>query len=316
VVVSDFLASGENLTRFLERSGHPLTNNNTLEKGETGPDYIYLGDFLPDFPLPGIAGFILNYRKWINLKKMPENLYPLFTTKEYQDLDNPPERLHFLHINIPSDEGIIDMLKQRSGKSTAENDLVLVLTAKKPSGVYGQFSFIKELRKNAIHLPVVLSRVYDTDNLESLQVKSGCDFGRFFIDAVGDGIWLRNHRTVSVREMVDTSFGILQACRARITRPEYISCPSCGRSTFNLQEVTKEIQKSTAHLKGIKIGIMGCIVNGPGEMADADYGYVGAGKGTVTLFQNNKIVKKGVSSDKAVHELINLIKESGDWIDP
>jgi (E)-4-hydroxy-3-methylbut-2-enyl-diphosphate synthase len=135
------------------------------------------------------------------------------------------------------------------------------------------------------------------------------------IDGLGDGIWL-NSPSYGKRDLNALCFGILQATRSRISKTEYISCPSCGRTLFDLQETTAKIRKRTDHLKGLKIGIMGCIVNGPGEMADADYGYVGTGKGKITLYKEKEVVKRNVPSGEAVDELIELIKEHGDWIEP
>jgi (E)-4-hydroxy-3-methylbut-2-enyl-diphosphate synthase len=137
------------------------------------------------------------------------------------------------------------------------------------------------------------------------------------IDGLGDGIMLENtSEQVTLKDVNNTAFGILQAARTRITKTEYISCPSCGRTLFDLQETTAMIRKRTDHLKGVKIGIMGCIVNGPGEMADADYGYVGSGVGKITLYKGKEVVKRGVPSANALDELIELIKEDGKWVEP
>ena len=134
------------------------------------------------------------------------------------------------------------------------------------------------------------------------------------IDGFGDGIWLEGNQSVQL--INTTSFGILQATRCRISKTEYISCPSCGRTLFDLQETTANIRSKTSHLKGLKIGIMGCIVNGPGEMADADYGYVGTRPGKIHLYKEQTVVRKNIPEDRAVNELIDLIKENGDWIEP
>ena len=135
-----------------------------------------------------------------------------------------------------------------------------------------------------------------------------------FMDGMGDGLWLKGNQPLQI--INSTAFGILQATRTRISKTEYISCPSCGRTLFDLQETTQKIREKTSHLKGVKIGIMGCIVNGPGEMADADYGYVGTGPGKITLYKEKTVVRKNVDENKAVNELIELIKEHGDWVDP
>jgi (E)-4-hydroxy-3-methylbut-2-enyl-diphosphate synthase len=143
---------------------------------------------------------------------------------------------------------------------------------------------------------------------------SATDVGALLIDGLGDGIWI-NNESVDLKNINSISFGILQATRTRISRTEYISCPSCGRTLFDLQETTAMIRKRTDHLKGVKIAIMGCIVNGPGEMADADYGYVGSGPGKITLYKGKEVVKKSINTEIAVDELIELIRGNGDWVE-
>ena len=149
---------------------------------------------------------------------------------------------------------------------------------------------------------------------ESFQLKSAAEIGALFIDGIGDGIWIKAANCGGNKLITSTAFGILQATRTRISKTEYISCPSCGRTLFDLQETTAKIRAVTSHLKGVKIGIMGCIVNGPGEMADADYGYVGTGPGKITLYKEKEVVQKNVPEAQAVEALIDLIKEHGDWV--
>jgi (E)-4-hydroxy-3-methylbut-2-enyl-diphosphate synthase len=158
-----------------------------------------------------------------------------------------------------------------------------------------------------------MKREFNELDREHCRLYSSIDFGGLLIDGFGDGIWLNsNHDNEFINQ---TSFGILQATRTRISRTEYISCPSCGRTLFDLQETTAMIRKRTDHLKGLKIGIMGCIVNGPGEMADADYGYVGSGRGVISLYKGKEVVRKNIPAENAVDELIELIKEYDDWVD-
>ena len=154
---------------------------------------------------------------------------------------------------------------------------------------------------------------YDFKDDEQLQISASIDIGSLLIDGLGDGICISSNYC-SNKMLNSISFGILQASRTRISKTEYISCPSCGRTLFDLQETTAKIRKVTDHLKGVKIGIMGCIVNGPGEMADADYGYVGTGPGKITLYKEKTVVKKNVPESEAVDSLIDLIKENGDWV--
>lgn len=158
-----------------------------------------------------------------------------------------------------------------------------------------------------------MKRSYAAISADDLQLYAATDLGALFTDGLGDGVWIDAPETVGLPVMNSTSFGILQATRTRISKTEYISCPSCGRTLFDLQETTQLIRSRTDHLKGIKIGIMGCIVNGPGEMADADYGYVGTGPGKITLYRGKEVVKKNVSSAKALDDLIDLIREDGNW---
>ena len=136
------------------------------------------------------------------------------------------------------------------------------------------------------------------------------------LDGLGDGIFITNNHSIPDSNINKIAFNILQGTRTRMSKTEYISCPSCGRTQFNLEETTQKIRKKTGHLKGLKIGIMGCIVNGPGEMADADYGYVGTGYNKVSLYKKQDLVKKNIDTKDALEELILLIKENGDWIDP
>jgi len=154
-----------------------------------------------------------------------------------------------------------------------------------------------------------------TTNIDYFQLYSATDLGGLMLDGFGDGIWA-DAPEISPKAILSTSFGILQATRSRISKTEYISCPSCGRTLFDLQITTQMIRSRTDHLKGLKIGIMGCIVNGPGEMADADYGYVGTGPGKITLYRGKEVVKKNVNTENALDELIGIIRDDGNWLDP
>ncbi len=166
------------------------------------------------------------------------------------------------------------------------------------------------------HRPVILRRSYNEDSLEALQVKASADFGLPLLDGLADGIWIENRGTISAGDITSLSLAILQAARVRISRTEYIACPGCGRTLYNLQETLATVRSLTSHLKGLKIGVMGCIVNGPGEMADADYGYVGAGPGRITLYRGREAVKQNIPQDEAPQELVNLIKADNRWTDP
>ena len=179
---------------------------------------------------------------------------------------------------------------------------------------FNKISEALSLHLSNVDIPILLRRNYNETNLESLQIKAACDFGPFLIDGKIDGIFITNSNSqIANPKLISLAFGILQASRSRITKPDYISCPGCGRTLFDLHKTTSEIKQITAHLQGVKIGIMGCIVNGPGEMADADFGYIGSGPGKVSLYRQKEMVKKNVPETEAVAELIDLIKRSGKW---
>ena len=170
-----------------------------------------------------------------------------------------------------------------------------------------------DLLRRKLEIPVILKIDNQLMDAEKFQLYVSSDCGSLFIDGFGDGLWLKGRQPMTL--INSTAFGILQATRSRISKTEYISCPSCGRTLFDLQETTAKIRQRTSHLKGIKIGIMGCIVNGPGEMADADYGYVGTGPGKITLYKEKNVIRKNVPESEAVQSLIDLIKEHGDWVE-
>ena len=165
-----------------------------------------------------------------------------------------------------------------------------------------------------LYNPVIISRKFNSKlSIDQLKISASIDLGSLLCDGLGDGVFLTSKTYLNLPYLNNISFSILQATRTRISKTEYISCPSCGRTLFDLQETTEKIRRATSHLKGLKIGIMGCIVNGPGEMADADYGYVGSGLNKITLYKGQKIVKKHIPTSNALDELIQLIKDNGDW---
>ena len=172
--------------------------------------------------------------------------------------------------------------------------------------------FVK-LINNDLNTPVIINGKYKNLSHEQLQLSASTNLGALLLDGLGDGISIHAPNCTSNQKVNSLAFGILQATRTRISKTEYISCPSCGRTLFDLQSTTAKIRNVTDHLKGVKIGIMGCIVNGPGEMADADYGYVGTGPGKITLYKEKAVVKRNVPEEDAVGALIDLIKEHGDW---
>lgn len=270
-------------------------------------DYIYAGDNIIDFEIPGTLGIIYNTQTWKENKK--ERSYPLFCASEFFTEEQHPD-LNFVAVEVNSlNEEFIDKIKDYK-------NVVLVLDTFAEHGMAEQRALFFKLLLKGISLPVIIKRNYSKLDDENVQLYSSTDFGALFLDGFGDGIWMKTIDCSNPQLNNRTAFGILQATRTRISKTEYISCPSCGRTLFDLQETTQKIRSVTDHLKGIKIGIMGCIVNGPGEMADADYGYVGTGVGKISLYKGREVVKKNVASENAVEELIELIRENGDWVNP
>ncbi|MCG8411222.1 MAG: (E)-4-hydroxy-3-methylbut-2-enyl-diphosphate synthase [Bacteroidales bacterium] len=242
-------------------------------------------------------------------KDISNSIYPLFLSlNSFLNQEKSPI-LNFLIINNDSlnEESILKIKDLKN--------LVLVLEGSNKN-LFADFraAFLK-LKNLECKNPVIIKANYNENILEDLQLKSSCDLGGLFLDGLGDGIWIENTGNIEEDKIASTCFGILQASRVRMSKTEYISCPSCGRTLFDLQKTTKKIREKTSHLKNLKIGIMGCIVNGPGEMADADYGYVGAGPGRITLYKKKEVVKKNIPEEKAVEELIKLIKKYNDWIE-
>jgi (E)-4-hydroxy-3-methylbut-2-enyl-diphosphate synthase len=269
-------------------------------------DLVYLGDALPSFSFPGNLRQIYNYTTWLGLKDKT-NCHPLLKLEEYASLMIKDPVLNLVNVNA----GDFDISLLQSLDATA----VLVLETVAEHGMAEQRSFFTALLENDIQLPVIIKRTYKAISADDLTLYAATDLGALLTDGFGDGVWIAAPQVIGLPVVNAVSFIILQATRTRISKAEYISCPSCGRTLFDLQETTQLIRSRTDHLKGIKIGIMGCIVNGPGEMADADYGYVGAGPDRITLYRGKEVVKKNVSAALALDDLIELIKEDGNWTD-
>jgi len=271
-------------------------------------DYIYAGDHEIKFEIPGTLGWILNSESWTK-NKAKQRMYPLFCGEEFFRTEERSKELNFVAVDasvLTSD--FISKLKK-------EKNVCLVLDSFNAHTMPELRRMAIELITEKCDLPFIIKCNYKDLNDSTFQLYSSTDIGGLLLDGMGDGIWIKQKDCVSPQVCNSTAFGILQATRTRISKTEYISCPSCGRTLFDLQETTQKIRERTDHLKGIKIGIMGCIVNGPGEMADADYGYVGTGPGKISLYKGKEVVKKNVTSETAVDELINLIREHGDWVE-
>ena len=275
---------------------------------DTACDYIYAGDNPIDFEIPGTLGIINNSEAWKKLEN-PLRQFPLFCGDEFFSSEKHHDTLNFIAVT----KEILTpnfILKIKNLKN-----IVLVLDTFNPHAMPELRRLFVTLAEHQITIPVILKRNYVDLTEEAFQLGASTEIGALLLDGLGEGIWLKQINCTSPKNTNSTAFGILQATRTRISKAEYISCPSCGRTLFDLQETTQSIRERTDHLKGIKIGIMGCIVNGPGEMADADYGYVGVGVGKISLYKGKEVVKKNVPSENAVNELVELIKEHGDWIE-
>ncbi len=231
---------------------------------------------------------------------------PLLSAEKFMSLKNVNDQICFVYcVHKQMTDEFLNAVQK--GKN-----IVLVLKADNLNNVAEQRAAFIRLVNKKIETPVIIHRSYKT--AEQLQIKAACDFGPLLIDGFGDGVWMEVEEGENLKEN-DLLFSILQASRVRFSKTDYISCPGCGRTLFNLQETTAKVKAQTAHLKGLKIAVMGCIVNGPGEMADADYGYVGSGPGKITLYYQQMVVKRNIDAENAVEELIALIKEKGDWVD-
>ncbi|MEM8893497.1 MAG: (E)-4-hydroxy-3-methylbut-2-enyl-diphosphate synthase [Bacteroidota bacterium] len=284
---------------------------------DLGCDYIYTGQRPSPFMLPNGVREIMDATVW--QANQSETAYPLFTVGEYLSSDHKHSQLNFLKVDFPS-------WSEELARAVKADTTVILLIETTNAHAYAELRrFIFELIEADTDVPVIIKRSYEDLTDDELQIYASTDIGGLLIDGMGDGAMLgleqlrfanKQQQLDTIKSYNNTTFGILQAARTRMTKTEYISCPSCGRTLFDLQETTAMIRKRTDHLKGVKIGIMGCIVNGPGEMADADYGYVGSGKGKITLYRGQNVVKRAVPSAHAVDELIEIIKEDGNWIAP
>jgi (E)-4-hydroxy-3-methylbut-2-enyl-diphosphate synthase len=311
---ADLRAAGHLYSPFLDK----------FQMSDLGADYIYTGERPVPFMLPNGLREIVNYPAWVDGGRRPDQ-YPLMTADRYMADQHPDAltlnhpQLNFLLLTLDAlDARLLDRLRH-------DPTVVLVLHSLNAHAMPEMRRAFFELINHGITCPVLLDHDYPAQAAEQTQLDAATDLGGLLIDGLGDGIILGTSRLPAdytqeqwlstIDGLNQLSFGILQAARTRMSKTEYISCPSCGRTLFDLQETTAMIRKRTDHLKGIKIGIMGCIVNGPGEMADADYGYVGVGKGKIALYRGQDVIKKAVPEALAVDELIELMREDGKWIE-
>lgn len=309
-VVADFSQRNEITPASLFAIGYnysvPLDKWNIMDQAA---DFIYTGDTDVKFQIPGTLGIIINAEKWKTLDDKTRK-YPILSWETFMTSGELSKDLNFVTCddNTVYNAEFVEALKR-------SNKTVLVLSTVHDHAAAALRRAFIELINQDCQTPVVIESSYANIDAESTQLYASIDIGALLIDGLGDGTWLTTD-AMYAREINALSFGVLQATRSRISKTEYISCPSCGRTLFDLQETTARIRKRTDHLKGLKIGIMGCIVNGPGEMADADYGYVGTGVGKITLYKEKEVVKRNVPAAEAVDELIELIRTHGDWVEP
>ena len=315
-VIADYSNIEINSTDDLKPVGHfylPLPDKWAMN--DLGVDYIYTGKQPAPFMFPNGLKQVMDYAAWKS-NGSDEKVIPLLNLKEFtgKEMFNSQMTLVKLELN-DLDSKVIELLKQR------KNTVIIPFIEGNSMQKLREFYF--KLIDLKIKNPVVLMGNYEGIESGLAQMYAATDLGGLLIEGFGDGIMLsfgNKSNKISLLELKksenSSAFGILQAARCRMSKTEYISCPSCGRTLFDLQETTAMIRKRTDHLKGIKIGIMGCIVNGPGEMADADYGYVGIGKDKIALYRGQTVVKKSVIAKDAVDELINLIHEDGRWLEP
>lgn len=271
-------------------------------------DYIYLGRNVADFEIPGTLGLVYDYSIWKKHRHRPRT-YPFITLRDYMTEPKLQSDLTFVFCG-PVEFSSVEINRLKSDPSA-----VLMLDSGHPHGMADVRRLIFSLMENECDVPVLVGKYCNELTDDQLQLYSATDIGALLIDGLGDGAYIMTENCGNDQLVNRTVFGILQATRTRISKTEYISCPSCGRTLFDLQETTARIRARTSHLKGIKIGIMGCIVNGPGEMADADYGYVGVGKEKITLYKGREVVKKNIDTERALDELVELIRQHGDWVE-
>ncbi len=292
--------------------GHPAETDRITDHGaglqETSPEPdLY---FVPDHELvgdlPSGGKYILNAEAWMLDDYPEENVYPLFDLPGFLSRQKTSAVLNFILLRPEEVPRAINSLR--------EPDIPCCLIFMHDSGPSGRQAFLELAENRELPHPLLIQAAYREKEAEMFQIRASAELAAYFIDGYADGIWLDNPFADKALPPA-TAFKILQAGRARMSQTEYIACPSCGRTLFHIQDTLAEVKKATSHLKHLKIAVMGCIVNGPGEMADADYGYVGSGKGKISLYRQRQMVKKNIREEDAVKELVNLIRESGDWHD-
>ncbi len=274
-----------------------ISADGNVSDGEQKPDYIYSGQTVPSSD--GKQRYIVDY----NVYDGRENTYPIFPHTAMPLIASVKADVKFLVLNYGAN------LEEYTACLKAHPEVVAVCVSRHVNRLGEQRAFVHELMKAGVANPVVFAQAYahSKEEKSDFQIESAADMGALMIDGLTDGLWLLNDGDLPTTDILSTSLGILQAARLRTSKTEYISCPGCGRTLYDLQATIARIKAATKHLKGLKIGIMGCIVNGPGEMADADYGYVGAGRGKISLYRGKECVEKNIPEAEAVEHLLQLI---------
>jgi len=325
VVVADYSKENKLDYKSLEPIGY--TYNEATDKWrltDAAADFVYTGNNIFDFALPGTLQVICDYDTWQHVADKTK-YYPLIQQREYAAAILALDQLHFVAVDANNVmDGVADKIKFYPRAA-------LIVHTTNGHAMASIRRFLVQLLGSNIKCPVILQIESHEHTIDEQLIHFSTDAGGLLLDGFGDGIWLVNSNndldnslvsgrthlevTNNAQFLNNTAFYILQATRTRISKTEYISCPSCGRTLFDLQETTAKIRAATHHLKGVKIAIMGCIVNGPGEMADADFGYVGSGPGKITLYKGKEVMKRNVPSEIAVDELIGLLKENEAWVE-
>jgi (E)-4-hydroxy-3-methylbut-2-enyl-diphosphate synthase len=348
VVIADLSKLPGITAKDLEAVGY--TYEEALDKwniSDTAADYIFTGHHKINFALPGTLKVIVYPATWLevsttallNNEETHNKVFPIFDSAGYINADLKNNQLNFVMVDCFNDETTVNDFTHLNGLAN-DPKVVLCLSSTNKNAMQSIRRMFIELEKRKIKNPVIIIVDSNWKTADEHLIHYATEAGALLLDDMGDGVCFgmtmesyqnssigdqqksvnasgRNYITSSSIEhfINNTAFSILQATRKRISKTEYISCPSCGRTLFDLQETTAKIRAVTNHLKGVKIAIMGCIVNGPGEMADADFGYVGSGPGKITLYKGKEVVKRNVPSEVAVEELINLLKENGAWVE-
>jgi (E)-4-hydroxy-3-methylbut-2-enyl-diphosphate synthase len=271
--------------------------------------------------LPGTLKVIMYYDAWLNTPDK-EKFFPILEAEQYIEKNwIGSSRINFIMLDCFSEGFSVPSLNPLFAKIKNDPTAVLCLSSTNRNAMQSIRRMLVELENNKVKNPAIVICDSNDGSMDESLIHYSVETGALLLDGFCDGICLGHHFLnknghTDYRLMNSIAFGILQAARTRISKTEYISCPSCGRTLFDLQETTARIRAVTNHLKGVKIAIMGCIVNGPGEMADADFGYVGSGPGKITLYKGKEIVKRNVNSEVAVDELVGLLKENEAWVEP